>query len=193
MNKRNLLTLYLLLITTATLFAQRPVERDSIRLQVLPNGDILLLTPKMSSEKPWLDIDESLPTLPGLPKANPRLTLHPYTTNTRFDWDPVYQRKIVINKDTWRKDPFYHIYGKPMKLSGEAGEAPVIMVSVNNGAMTGFNGGGAVFSGDLLQFFTKEFWSFRLRRNRARTLEVLKNYVLHHPEPERLPEPNKEK
>jgi hypothetical protein len=194
MHKRNLLTLHLLLITTATLFAQQPVaERDSVRLQVLPNGDILLLTPQTSSEKPWLDIDESLPTRPGLPKATPRLTLHPYTANTRYDWDPVYQKKIVINKDTWRSDPFYHIYGKPMKLSDEDDKETVVLVTSNRGSTTGFTGGGTVFTGDLLYYFTKEFWSFRLRRNRARTLQVLKDYMQHKPEPESLPEPKAEK
>ena len=33
----------------------------------------------------------------------------PYKANTRFNWDPVYQKKIRVDKNTWRGDPFYEI------------------------------------------------------------------------------------
>ena len=33
----------------------------------------------------------------------------PYKANTRYNWDPIYQKKIKIDKNTWRGDPFYEI------------------------------------------------------------------------------------
>lgn len=63
--------------------------------------------PRMSSEKSWMLPDESLPQV--LPKPKVVLTLMPYTANTRFNWDPVYQKKIRVDKNTWRGDPFYEL------------------------------------------------------------------------------------
>lgn len=70
-------------------------------------GNVMPGTPKMSSEKSWLMPDETLPS--ALPKPKTSLTLMPYKTNTRFDWDPIYQKKIRIDKNTWRGDPFYEL------------------------------------------------------------------------------------
>lgn len=96
--------------------------KDSLNLQRLLNGDGELKlnkeaikqidfgkvggVPMQPKEKNWLLPDESLPAaLPGKKKLV--LTLHPYTANTRFDWDPIYQKKIKVGKDTWRGDEFY--------------------------------------------------------------------------------------
>ena len=51
--------------------------------------------------------DESLPE--ALPKPKVMLTLMPYKANTRYNRDPIYQKKIKIDKNTWRGDPFYEI------------------------------------------------------------------------------------
>lgn len=34
--------------------------------------------------------------------------LRPYTATTKYNWDPVYQKKIKIDKDTWRGS-FYEL------------------------------------------------------------------------------------
>lgn len=62
--------------------------------------------PMQSKEKNWLLPDESLPSA-FADKKKVVLTLQPYTANTRFDWDPIYQKKIKVDKDTWRGDPLY--------------------------------------------------------------------------------------
>ena len=64
-------------------------------------------SPRMSEEKNWMLPDESLPE--ALPKPKVVLSLMPYKTNTRFNWDPVYQKKIRVDKNTWRGDPFYEL------------------------------------------------------------------------------------
>lgn len=60
-------------------------------------------SPRMSEEKNWMLPDESLPE--ALPKPKVVLSLMPYKANTRFNWDPVYQKKIRVDKNTWRGDP----------------------------------------------------------------------------------------
>ncbi len=65
-------------------------------------------TPRISEEKNWMLPDETLPM--ALPKKKVILTLRPYTANTRYDWDPVYQRKVRIDRDTWRADPLEKLY-----------------------------------------------------------------------------------
>ena len=64
-------------------------------------------TPRMSEEKSWMMPDESLPE--ALPKPKVVLSLMPYKANTRYNWDPIYKKKIKIDKNTWRGDPFYEI------------------------------------------------------------------------------------
>lgn len=83
--------------------------------------------PMQSKEKNWLLPDESLPSA-FADKKKVVLTLRPYTANTRFDWDPIYQKKIKVDKDTWRGDPFYAMkietkYSNWAKnpMAGEAG------------------------------------------------------------------------
>ena len=63
--------------------------------------------PMQPKQKNWLLPDESLPSALEN-KKKIVLTLHPYTASTRFDWDPIYQKKIKVGKDTWRgEDPLY--------------------------------------------------------------------------------------
>ena len=76
------------------------LNREAIKL--IDFGKVIG-APGMSTAKSWMLPDESLPTI--LPeKKKIVLTLYPYTANTRFDWDPVYQRKIKVDKNTWRGD-----------------------------------------------------------------------------------------
>ena len=108
------------LLLTGVCYAQWSAQ-DSLKLQKLLEGSEELKlnpkavkqidfggavgTPRMSEEKRWMLPDESLPE--ALPKPKVVLTLMPYKANTRYNWDPVYQKKIRVNKNTWRGDPFY--------------------------------------------------------------------------------------
>ena len=106
-----------------TLHAQW-TAKDSVNLQRILNGkeDIKLnmdavkqidfnsspTVPKMSKERPGLRLDETLPQV--LEKKKVVLTLRPYTANTKYNWDPIYQKKIRVDADTWRGDPFVELY-----------------------------------------------------------------------------------
>lgn len=81
--------------------------KDSLNLQRILNGqeDIKLNmdavkqidfnslpgAPKMSKEKPGLKLDETLPQV--LDRKKIVLTLRPYTANTKYNWDPIYQKR----------------------------------------------------------------------------------------------------
>lgn len=120
--RKRLMTSVVSLLLTMVCHAQWS-KQDSLQLQKLLKGSGELIlnsdavklidfdktagSPRMSSEKSWMLPDESLPQ--ALPKAKVVLTLMPYTANTRFNWDPVYLKKIRMNKDTWRADPFYEL------------------------------------------------------------------------------------
>lgn len=143
--------------------AQNWTPQDSLKLQRLLQGEgemkvnpnalkelqmNMLGTPKASADRQWMDFDTSLPKEP---KRTVRLTLHPYTANTKYNWDPVYQKKIKVEKDTWRSDPFYALKQAPV-YKGKAG---------------GY---------DLMAIFTREFWDVKGRKRRVRTLKELKMY-----------------
>ncbi len=201
----------LLCAVAIPLYAQDWTPQDSLRLHQLLNGegevklnpDVLkeigvdnpLGTPKASMDKSWLDFDTSLPVMPRMPEKKVVLTLRPYTANTKYNWDPVYQKKINVNKNTWRGDPFYElttrfIYSNWAKTPMDAGpretveqiEATGMRYRVteraNNMAVGSWQGagGGIGFTGDFMAPFTKEFWNVKGRKRRARTLEVLRTY-----------------
>ena len=173
------------LLLTGVCYAQWSAQ-DSLKLQKLLEGsEELKLNPKavkqidfggavgsprMSEEKRWMLPDESLPE--ALPKPKVVLTLMPYKANTRYNWDPVYQKKIRVNKNTWRGDSFYELcrqrFYTNRTRSRKANEIRIGEdVSVCGGTISGL---------DLMAAFTKEFWNKTGRDNRIRTLEVLKTY-----------------
>lgn len=179
MRKRLLISAVSLLLT-GVCYAQWTAQ-DSIRLKKLLEGSEELKlnreavkqidfgsavgTPRMSEEKNWLLPDESLPE--ALPKPKVVLTLFPYKATTRYNWDPVYQRKIKVDKDTWRNDPFYKIR---QRLEKREATAPLLVgsgVSISGGTIGGL---------DFMTVFTKEFWDKKGRDCRERTLEVLRTY-----------------
>ena len=120
-----ILFLGLLCTVAFPLYAQEWTPQDSLRLRQLLNGegevklnpDVLkeigiespLGSQKMEETKSWLDFDASLPAVPQMPEKKVVLTLRPYTANTKYNWDPVYQKKITVNKNTWRGNPFYEL------------------------------------------------------------------------------------
>lgn len=121
MTKR-LVTGLLMSLVTLAVNAQW-TAKDSLKLmRILNGGEELKLNPEavkqidfgkaigvpmQSKEKNWMLPDVSLPS--ALPNNKPKvvLTLYPYNANTRYDWDPVYQKKIKVGKDTWRGDELY--------------------------------------------------------------------------------------
>lgn len=192
------------------LYAQEWTPQDSLHLrrflsgegEVRLNPDVLkeigidspLGSPKEDMNKSWLEFDSSLPVMPQMPEKKVVLTLRPYTANTKYNWDPVYQKKITVNKNTWRSSPFYEltklkIYTNWAKRPLDAGPRESVeqievtglryMVTerANNMAVGGWRGvGGGGISGDFMAPFTKDFWNIKGRKRRARTLEVLKTY-----------------
>ena len=191
--------------------AQNWTPQDSLRLRRLLDGegemklnpevlkelgiDQPIGTQQMSTEKQWLDFNTTLPEIPNTPKKKVVFTLRPYTANTKYNWDPVYQKKIKIDKNTWRGDPFYeltalkiysnwakHPFDKGVRESVDEIEATGMRYRAteraNNMAVGSWQGagGGLGFTGDFLAPFTKEFWNVKGRKRRARTLEVLRAY-----------------
>ena len=205
-----ILFLGLLFVVAFPLYAQEWTPQDSLHLrqflsgegEVRLNPDVLkeigidspLGSPKEDMNKSWLEFDSSLPVIDRKSTRLNSLTLRPYTANTKYNWDPVYQKKITVNKNTWRSSPFYEltklkIYTNWAKRPLDAGpresveqiEATGLRYMVteraNNMAVGGWRGvGGGGISGDFMAPFTKDFWNIKGRKRRARTLEVLKTY-----------------
>lgn len=201
----------LLFAVVLPLCAQNWTPQDSLRLRRLLDGEgEVKLNPEvlkelgmdqpvgkqlMSTEKQWLDLNITLPEIPNMPKKQVILTLRPYTANTKYNWDPVYQRKIKIDKNTWRGDPFYelkllkiysdwakHPLDKGIRKSMDEIEATGLRYRVteraNNMAVGSWQGasGGGIGGLNLMAPFTKDFWNPKGRKRRTRTLEVLKAY-----------------
>lgn len=149
--------------------------------------------PKGSEEKSWLEFDTSLPSV--LPLNRSVMTLRPYSARTPYNWDPIQEKKIEIDKNTWRSDPFYEL--TRLKIPTNWAKRPLdagpretleqieatglryrMTERVNNMTVgswqpaSGGTGGGM----DLMKPFTREFWDFKGRKRRARTMEVLKSY-----------------
>ena len=201
----------LLLVVVLPVCAQNWTPQDSLRLRRLLDGEgEIKLNPEvlkemgvqeplgkqqMSLERQWLDFNTTLPEIPNTPKKKVILTLRPYTANTKYNWDPVYQKKIKINKNTWRGDPFYEL--KMLRIYSDWAKTPLekgirksideieatglryrVKERANNMAVGSWQGasGGSGFSGDFMTPFTKEFWNVKGRKRRARTLEVLRAY-----------------
>lgn len=206
-----ILFLGLLFAVAFPLCAQEWTPQDSIRLHQLLNGEgevklnpeVLkeiginapLGTPKAVLNKSWLDFDNSLPIVLKIPKKKIKLTLHPYSANTKYNWDPIYQKKIEVNEKTWQNDPFGEltsrvIYSNWAKHPLDAGpretreqiEATGLRYRAteraNNMAVGSWQGasGGGIGGLDLMAPFTREFWNVKGRKRRARTLEVLRTY-----------------
>lgn len=174
------------------------IELNKQALEELKRSNSLLGNPEMDVSKPWLQFDESLPNEPQEYERKQKgiLTLHPYKSDTPYNWDPIYQRKIKVDKNTWRGDPFYELKrlrvysnwaSSPLDLgpreSVEQIEATGLRYRVteraNNapvGAWQNASGGNGQGGLDLMTPFTKEFWNRKAVKRRARTLEVLQAY-----------------
>ena len=211
----------LLVTAVLPLYAQNWTPQDSLQLRrfLEQKGEVELNpealhalgveVPEASlqpfTEKSWLDFNTELPLSPEEKPKKVVLTLHPYAPHTPYDWDPIHQRKIKIDKNTWR-GAFYDLKTRkypsnwaknPLdagpRNSWEQIEASglryVVMERAHNRATGGWrpvagggngggqSGGGASVGGlDLMTPFTRDFWNFRGRKARKRTLEVLRAY-----------------
>jgi len=137
------------------------------------------IQPRMSEDKPWLQADDSMPSIfkkgdTPVKKSN-HYTLHPYNTTTPFNWDPVYKRSIAINKDTWRGRFWQAARSSDVANMGISG---FVRYPASDRDKIHFENG--VLVGDyatlLTQYFTSEFWRFRAKKNQKTTLQLLKDY-----------------
>ncbi len=213
MSKRYI-SLPLLFITALVVHAQNKgwTVQDSINLRLILKGNSelklnpeamklidlgdLVGSPKENTEKPWMLPDETLPDiLPDKPaKKKVLLTLFPYNASTKFNWDPVYQKKIKVNENTWKEDPLGHLSSqtvysnwakKPMqggvRKSLEEIEATGLRYNpvgerANNMSVGVWKPTSKPSGIDLMTPFTKKFWDFKGRKRRARTMDVLSTY-----------------
>lgn len=159
------LSAFLLTGLTGLLCAQNWTPEDSLRLQRLLEGDGEIKLnpqalkelehnfgqPRASEEKSWLEFDETLPYQPTEKEKKARLVLRPYTGYTPYNWDPIRQCKIDIDKPTWKENI----------LRG------IEVVTAGIPAPTGM---------DFMQIFTKEFWNRNIKKRRMATLKALDAY-----------------
>lgn len=101
--------------------------------------------------------DTSLPDSPyplgQEPLRKPGMSLMPYSGATKYNYDPIYKKRIEFTTD---KKPF----GKEIMFQESAGEI------INKGS----------FNYSLDELFTKKFWDFRTRKNARKTLIALSLY-----------------
>lgn len=196
----------LLLMAVFPLCAQNWTKADSLRLEQLlqTDGEIQLNLdllkeaespwgiPKSMESKPWLEVDETLPAVQGIHPQKVKLTLFPYTANTPYNWDPVRQCKINVDKNTWRNDPFYEL--KTMTVYSNWAKSPIdagpresleqieatglryqVLGRVANQSVMGWQAVKRPSGYSLMP--EKGAWRVRARKRRARTLEVLRTYA----------------
>ena len=162
MKRHVCLGVWLLCTISPMSFAQQAATSDSLRLsQHLQDSEEIRLNPtalrefrqsfegllQPTADKPWLQPDETMPRwkqAPAVPKG--RLTLSPYTPTTRYDWDPVAQKKIAV---------------------GKQGPAWAQWRPTSGGRQGGY---------DLMLIFTRDFWNAARKRRHARTREALAAY-----------------
>lgn len=150
--------------------------------------------PLMSTDKPGLQYDTRLPNV--FPeKAKIIISLQIYNINTKFNYDPVYRKDIKVEAETWRSDTIRkQVYlrqysnwaSSPLeggvRKSLEEIEATGLRYNpiggrANNMAVGVWESTPSKPSGmDFGKFFTKEFWSKKKRKRKAKTLELLHNY-----------------
>lgn len=166
---RVFLVTMLLVVASDKLCAQQWTAQDSLRLQRQLRGegelqlneealkqleqDVFSDPLRPSLQKPWLDYDATLPSSCfEKTRRTGKLTLYPYTASTRYDWDPVREKKIKVDENTWR-GPFYAI----------TRTMPFANVTSPSGM-------------DFMALFTRDFWNFKGRKRRKETLRVLSTY-----------------
>lgn len=120
-------------------------------------GDNLIL----NEQKEWMQFNEKLPNVferSTPPKRKIRLTLKPYTATTPYNWDPIRECKIKVDKNTWKRNN------------------SDISITINIQKALKEDIPAQSISTDLMKPFTRDFWRFRWKKARQETLIVLDNY-----------------
>lgn len=120
---KRIFILFVFMLTGTVLSAQKWTKEDSLKLKRLLEGHEEIKVnkdavrrinlgnqqsaPLISEEKRWIAPDPTLPS--ALPTPKPYISLIPYKSNTPFNWDPFYRKKVIVRKNTWRNDPFYDL------------------------------------------------------------------------------------
>jgi hypothetical protein len=121
-----------------------------------------------------LNIDETLPEA----KKKIILTLHPYTVNTRYDWDPIYHCKIIQVGNHWEpiQSPLYfNDKARANNLMANILFSLPKHAGIRIGTGT-YIEGTSITGLDLMSIFERKFWDKAGEARRARTLELLKHY-----------------
>lgn len=156
----------ILCLSASWLSAQERPLQDSIRLPKSPDMEFML-SPQLDNHKSWLDFDNSLPTLPvsTKPKQKIRLTLNPYSSNRLFDWDPIYQCKLVKKADgSWQPEGSHTETISPNLFTPTKKENEFVPPPTS-------------ISTDLMYIFTKAFWQFQRRKNKKKLDKVLDTFA----------------
>lgn len=159
-------------------------SEDSLRLKKsLENGEELKLNkeavkrirfddsaedPRMSNEKSWMRFDLSLPKVIA-PSA---VVESDSLCGSRWLSD----RTLPLMMLETYKPTYVPLPLDTLKISMVIHLPPPDGISLGNGVRVD---GGLFFGLDLLQVFTKDFWQFRKKRMRARTIDILKDYSKH--------------
>ena len=94
-------------------------------------------------------------------------------SDTLYDKRRITGGKLPLQMLEVYKPVYAHLPLDTLKIAMEFKLPPPEGISLGNGVRV--NGG--TFSGlDLLQVFTREFWQFRKKRMRTRTMGVLEEY-----------------
>lgn len=127
---------------------------------------ILPANPKIN--KNYLQFDATLPTTPGEEeKGQPKLgvSLQPYSGATKYNYDPIYKKKISLDQ---KKGRFVGPNGMPGAREGGMSGTRFMMMKGN------LSGG---FNTNFENLFSKNFWDFQGRKTTKRTLLALNAYA----------------
>lgn len=119
-----------------------------------------------------LQFDMTLPSSPDNEREEPqpkiRLSLRPYTATTKYNYDPVYKKKISMNQKYKGDVSSLYRDGAPGTRRGGMNDTRFMMM---NGTLSGS------FRCDFDRLLSKKFWDFRGRKNSRKTLDILKSYT----------------
>ena len=181
--------------------------KDSINLKRLLEGDgeiklnqeaikqvqQALGSPLIIRESSATKYDESLPKVYP-EKEKLVLTLMPYTARTKYNYDPIYKKKIDLKADTYKSNPFETLYALSIptnwakhpfeggyRKSLEEIEATGLKYNplaerANNKAVGAWKSAAGPTGYDFMTPFTKDFWNIKGNKRKARTREVLASY-----------------
>ena len=104
-------------------------------------------------------------TLPGSPENRKE---EPYKATTKYNYDPVYKKKISIDQKYRGDVSSLYRDGAPGTRRGPMNDTRLMMM---NGTFSGS------FRCDFDKILSKRYWDFRGRKNSRKTLEILKTYT----------------